>query len=129
LALNFRTVGALNLRVEDGYLDPDSNYTAFVEVIVPEVSSENNVIGKTKAIIKPHHAEGLGNPKVCASKFLFLLKMSLEVTKILHFQTFSKFSKKKKNLKTLINQKFAKEVTISKKKNPFFLQFSKKAKI
>ena len=35
--------------VEDGYLDPDSNYTAFVEVIVPTdgTSSDPSVIGRS----------------------------------------------------------------------------------
>ena len=31
--------------MEDGFLDPESNYTAFVEVVVPEGSSGQNVIG------------------------------------------------------------------------------------
>jgi hypothetical protein len=35
--------------VEDGYLDPDSNYTAFVEIIVPSegTSSDTSVIGRS----------------------------------------------------------------------------------
>ena len=42
-----RTVGALNLRVEDGFLDPESNYSAFVEVVVPEGTLGQNVIGRS----------------------------------------------------------------------------------
>ena len=48
----FRTVAALNLRVEDGYLDPTSNYTAFVEVVVPEPNvAQKNVIGRSPYMI------------------------------------------------------------------------------
>ena len=48
----YRTVAALNLRVEDGYLDPNSNYTAFVEVVVPEPGNPvKNVIGRSPYMI------------------------------------------------------------------------------
>ena len=47
-----RTVGALNLRVEDGFLDPESNYTAFVEIVVPEAgNSGKNIIGRSPYMI------------------------------------------------------------------------------
>lgn len=43
-----RTVGAPTELVEDGFLDPDSNYTAFVEVVVPESAGTNrNVVGRS----------------------------------------------------------------------------------
>ena len=44
-------MAALNLRVEDGVLDPESNYTAFVEVVVPEGNSEQDVIGRSPYMI------------------------------------------------------------------------------
>lgn len=45
----FRNVASPNDIVEDGYLDPDSNYTAFVEVIVPGdgTSSDAAVVGRS----------------------------------------------------------------------------------
>ena len=47
-----RTVGALNLRVEDGFLDPESNYTAFVEIVVPEgILPGKNIIGRSPYMI------------------------------------------------------------------------------
>ena len=46
----FRTVGALTLRVEDGFLDPDSNYTAFVEIIVPDYNGKN-IIGRSPYMV------------------------------------------------------------------------------
>lgn len=51
MCLFFRTVGALSLRVEDGYLDPESNYTAFVEVVVPETGSSKNIIGRSPYMV------------------------------------------------------------------------------
>ena len=45
-------MGALNLRVEDGYLDPESNYTAFVEIVVPEAAAaDKNIIGRSPYMI------------------------------------------------------------------------------
>lgn len=45
----YRNVAAPTELVEDGFLDPDSNYTAFVEVIVPSegTSPDPSVIGRS----------------------------------------------------------------------------------
>ena len=47
-----RTVGSFNLRVEDGFLDPEANYTAFVEVVVPgDHGGQDVVIGRSPYMI------------------------------------------------------------------------------
>ena len=56
----YRTVGALNLRVEDGFLDPESNYTAFVEVVVPEGNLGENVIGRSPYMIPRKPGQYIG---------------------------------------------------------------------
>ena len=60
-----RTVGALNLRVEDGFLDSESNYTAFVEIVVPEgILPGKNIIGRSPYMIPRKPGEYVYSGKV-----------------------------------------------------------------
>ena len=65
-----RTVGALNLRVEDGFLDPESNYTAFVEIVVPEgILPGKNIIGRSPYMIPRKPGEYVYPGKVTFIRF------------------------------------------------------------